>query len=314
MKIFVAIPSYRDQELLATVASIISKADNPKNLSFGMCQQDDVFVSFRQYRWTVRKINSKNYSPEQSLGLGWALSECFSMYGGEEFFLQVDSHTEMDQSWDTKILADYRLASAANGCPCVFSVYPDIYTLDDNGIRQLDQNGYLSRTRLIWGGSNIIPDGNALRLTNDQTPTPARYLNGGFMFGHGSFAGLIPYNPDVYFFGIEIYTTVRCYTHGFELYHPTKRICWHHYGDRARGVKIAPHHGNPVDESLRKIKSTERAERSQNIIVDFLSGRYTGPYGIGDKRSIQDFENYAGIDFKNRCYVTEEAKIGLYHH
>jgi hypothetical protein len=134
------------------------------------------------------------------------------------------------------------------------------------------------------------------------------------MFGHGSFSTLVPYNPDIYFFGIEIYTTVRCYTQGFELFHPTKRMCWHHYGDRKQGLKIAPHHGNPVDESLRKIKSTERAERSQNIIVDFLNGRYQGPYGIGDKRSIKDFESYAGIDFKNRCYVTEEAETGLYNH
>ena len=151
MKIFVAIPSYRDPELSDTVDSVIRKADRPKNLSFGICQQDDPdnFITLRQHRWSVRKINFKNYPAEQSLGLGWALNQCFSMYSGEEFFLHIDSHTEMEESWDTKIINDYRQAQQSAHQSCIFSVYPDIYSLDQNGQRVLDHNGYLSRTKLI---------------------------------------------------------------------------------------------------------------------------------------------------------------------
>lgn len=313
MKIFVAIPSYRDPELSDTVASVIAKADRPKNLSFGICQQDDPdnFITLRQHRWSVRKINFKNYPAEQSLGLGWALNQCFSMYSGEEFFLQIDSHTEMDESWDTKIINDYRQAQQSAHQPCIFSVYPDIYSLDQNLQRILDHNGYLSRTRLIWGPGNLIPDGNALRLES-QRPAKSRYLNGGFMFGDGSFAVNVPYNPDVYFFGIEIYTTVRCYTHGFDLFHPTQRMCWHHYGDRRNHSDVPPHHGNIVDESKRSVKFSQRAIDAEKIIIDLLLDRYSGSFGTGNERTVKDFEKYAGIDFANCRYITEEAETGLY--
>jgi len=316
MRIFVAIPSYRDRELSDTVASVIKKADHSRNLSFGICQQDDAknFVQFRQHRWSVRKINLHNIPAEESQGSGWALKNCFDMYDGEEYFMQIDSHTEMVESWDSKMLQDYALAKKITDLPCIFSSYPEIYTLDNDGKRNLKLDEYTSKTRLVWGDNQIIPDGNALPIQDDEKDQPlrARYLNGGFMFGDGSFAKKVIYNPECYFWGTEIYTTIRCYTHGFDLFHPTQQICWHHYGDRRQNPNFTPHHWNDVDDSKRSIKWSSRATASKEMIEKFLVGDYSGPYGVGTVRSLDDYQRYAQVDLVKRIYLTEEAEYARY--
>ncbi|MDX1383520.1 MAG: GlcNAc-transferase family protein, partial [Thermoanaerobaculia bacterium] len=91
--IFVAIAAYTDPELPRTLADASEKARNPDALSFGVCWQADPaapvpldrFRTDRRYRWVDTTI-------EASQGGPWARNIAQSLWRGEPYTLQIDSH------------------------------------------------------------------------------------------------------------------------------------------------------------------------------------------------------------------------------
>ena len=310
--IFVAVPAYRDAELSMTVDRMIAQADNPRRLSFGICQQDieSDWDLFKRYKGII-DVRLDNYLPEQSNGLCWALGKSHNLYNGEDYFLQIDSHLEFMEGWDTALLDIYQQFQNVESGPAVMASYPAAYTLDDQGDRVLEPHGYISKTRLHYEGTNPFPTGNAIYMGDTSRPVKARYLNGGFKFGHGNFSHQVPYDPDIIFWGTEIIATVRTWTHGFNLYHPNAKICWHHYGDRLNARKGRPHIWNNEDDAKRAVNYHVRNARAFDIARDILHGTYQGAYGVGTARSLADFEAYAGINFKTHDR-TAECESGNY--
>jgi len=312
--IFVAIPAYRDAELSMTVDRLIAQADHPRRLSFGICQQDieSDWVDFNRYKGIIN-FRLDNYLPEQSNGSGWALGKSHALYNGEDYFLQIDAHIECVSGWDTILLKTYEQFQQVQSGPAVMATYPAAYNLDANGNRVLDEFGYISKTRMVYDGSpsSTFPTGNAVYMGDTSRPVKARYLNGGFMFGHGSFSHQVPYDPDLIYWGVEIVTTVRMWTHGFNLYHPNAAFAWHHYGDRLNARKGRPHVWNTEDDAKRAVSYADRNARSYDIVNQILCGTYQGLYGVGTARSLQDFEAYAGINFQTH-ERTEECISGNY--
>jgi len=297
--IFVAIPAYRDAELAMTVDRLIAKADHPRRLSFGICQQDveSDWENFKRHK-DIIDIRLDNYLPEQSNGSGWALGKSHALYRGEDYFLQIDAHIELKESWDTILLDQYQQFQNVQSGLAVMASYPAAYTLNEQNDRVFQPYGYISKTRLHYEGNNLFPTGNAVYMGDTSRPVKARYLNGGFMFGHGSFSNQVVYDPDLIYWGVEIVTTVRLWTHGFNLYHPNVEICWHHYGDRLNPRKGRPHVWNEEDDSKREVNYHVRNAQSFDIVKSILHGTYQGNYGLGTVRSLADFEEYAGINFK----------------
>ena len=108
-KIFIQIASYRDPQLVPTIEDMIAKAKNPENLVFGLCWQYDetepvdMFDNNPQFR-----VSKHHYSESQ--GLGWARHITNTLYDGEEFTLQIDSHHRFVQDWDVIVLEDFNQA------------------------------------------------------------------------------------------------------------------------------------------------------------------------------------------------------------
>jgi glycosyltransferase involved in cell wall biosynthesis len=311
--IFIAIPSYRDAELSITVERVIDAADRPERLRFGICQQDKVsdWVDFGQIQQKAA-TRVLNFLPEESYGLCWALNKCHSLYEGEDYFLQIDAHSELIQGWDEILIKQHETCVEHSGSNSnILSSYPGDYVIDKDLKRTLVPHGYTAKTRLHYEGVIPFPTGNALPMQESARPLKARYLNGGFMFGHGSFSQKVPYNPEIVFWGTEILTTVRAYTSGFNLYHPSLPIGWHHYGERYIRGKGRPHTWNLFDDEKRPIKYEDRNKKSFEQVLQVLSGTYEGRYGLGSERSLQDFERYSGLNFASR-EQTPESESGDY--
>jgi hypothetical protein len=311
--IFVAIPSYKDVELSATVERMLLKSSNPRRLSFGICQQDDYddWINFNRYKGII-DVRMINYLPEQSMGSSWSLKESYNLYRGEDYFLQIDAHIEFVDNWDTILLEQYKQFQQVISGPAIMACYPAAYTVNPVGDRILQELGYISKTLLYYEKDRNFPQGQALPIGDRNRPVKARYLNGGFMFGHGSFCNKVVYNPEITFWGTEIATTVRAYTHGFNLYHPNAKVCWHHYGDRILSTKKGkPHIWNEEDNKKRLVKYNDLNTKSFSIIDELLTGKYEGEYGFGKERTLEDYERYAGINFKTK-ERTEECSSGNY--
>ncbi len=292
-KIFVHIASYRDPELQSTVDTLIKNADNPQNISVGICQQADPnrFITF-----PYNNVKCLNFDYLDSKGACWARYTAGTLYNNEEYFLQIDSHILMVEHWDTLLVEQVELASKLTTYKCIFAMYPTAYEIE-NGERVRGHPGL--GTTLIHEPIIDIPVGIAGPFTNSTVPTFCTFLNAGFMFGHGSFYLDCPYDPEIYFIGEEILNTLRAYTNGYDLFNPTVHFCWHlykHHNDpNAKDWNV---HWNEEDEKKRAIKyafyADRGAEKTRKIIRDEIPGY------LGTKRSLQDFEKYIGFSLTKK--------------
>ena len=106
MSIFISIASYQDPLLESTVFSAIHNADNPNNLVFCICDQSSNIKDLSAYN-AQSKIKYENVDPILSKGPCWARNRIQSLFQNEEFYLQIDSHTQFDKHWDTFLIENY---------------------------------------------------------------------------------------------------------------------------------------------------------------------------------------------------------------
>ncbi|GIS26844.1 MAG: hypothetical protein CM15mP127_12170 [Gammaproteobacteria bacterium] len=96
MSIFISIASYQDPLLESTVFSAIHNADNPNNLVFGICDQSSNIKDLSAYN-AQSEISMSTlilYFRRDHVGLRKSHQ---SLFQDEEFYLQIDSHTQFDK-------------------------------------------------------------------------------------------------------------------------------------------------------------------------------------------------------------------------
>jgi glycosyltransferase involved in cell wall biosynthesis len=303
-KIFVQIASYRDPELVPTVDDMISKAKNPKNLTFGICWQydetedTDVFNHMNNIR-----VSKHHYSESQ--GLGWARNKTNQLYQGEKYTLQIDSHHRFVQDWDEIVLEDYKQALKVSKKP-IITTYCTPFNPKDCSCKYdptpcLMSQYEFSSDKLLMSMPWYIQD------YKDRTNViRARTLSGHFFFVDGKFIKEVPYDPDIYFGGYTEETTlsVRAFTNGYDFFSPYRMVMWHEYTRNYR-KKHWDDHGT---ESQTKKTSGERdifaRNKTRQLFGQEDHGLDMGIYGLGSVRTLHDYEVYAGFDFKN-CRIQD---------
>ena len=104
--IFVSIASYRDNVCTKTVQSLYEMADNPNKVFVGLCQQNNnkedpecITNDIRnKYSNNIRIIRIPYFDAK---GPTWARYLCSTLWDGEEYYFQIDSHTKFVKGWDT---------------------------------------------------------------------------------------------------------------------------------------------------------------------------------------------------------------------
>lgn len=78
-------------------------------------------------------------------------------------------------------------------------------------------------------------DGVLVDLWDDKDkPLLGRFYSAHFAFTVGQFCKEVTHDPNYYFHGEEISIAARAYTHGYDIYHPHKVVCWHEYTRKGR--------------------------------------------------------------------------------
>src|SRR5262249_32298659 len=107
------------------------------------------------------------------------------------------------------------------------------------------------------------------------------------------FALDFPYDPALYFHGEEQSLALRLYTQGWSIYHPPGMPIYHLYEDGQRSRR--PMHW---EDDRARFPRLEAASRRR--LLDLISGKALGAYGLGSARSLDDFAAFSGIDYKRR--------------
>lgn len=98
-----SIVSYRDSEANPTVTDLFARAANPSRVSVGLVWQLDLDVARDEalYRSTPRggkelrggRVRSLLMPAADAAGPAWARRVAQSLWKGEKYLLQIDSHT-----------------------------------------------------------------------------------------------------------------------------------------------------------------------------------------------------------------------------
>jgi hypothetical protein len=298
-KIFVQIASYRDTELLPTLRDICSKSSGENELSFGIVWQKDDSESISEFESDsrVRIIDCKW---QDSKGLGWARSLTQSLYKDEDFTLQLDSHHRFCKDWDKILINIYNDLKLQSDKPLITS-YAASY--DPNNDKNLEPKVCKVLPHDFKSSGTIWFNPVGVKESIDK-PIFARFVSGHYFFTTGYHCNEYKYDPDLYFAGDEIALSVRSYTMGYDLYHPHKCVVWHHYGRNDRIKHWGDHNvSNKDNGTIEKTwmeRDTYSKQRIRQLLGEEDSGIDLGIYGLGNKRTLQDYERYCGFDFKNR--------------
>jgi hypothetical protein len=285
--IFVQIASYRDPELVPTLLDLLEKAKRPERISIGVVNQyagDDFDDNLKKVK---NKIRLLEIYYKESKGTCWARNLTQRLYLGEDYSLQLDSHHRFEKDWDETIISMYEELGDQKA---IFTMYPAPY-MPNWSYDQYSKDVYICRIKGFSADGKIEAYPDIFKdWKSASKPRKAAHVAAGFLFGRGEINNVL-YDPYLYFSGEEFSLAIRYFTHGYNLYHPHKLICYHYYTRNEQ----PKHWGDHKDWH----KYNEIATNRLNCLV----GRDScdlGQYGLGKERTINDWKDYSGIDFLNK--------------
>lgn len=299
-KIFISIASYRDPELIPTIQDCLAKARNPNNLYFGIFAQRDETETVDQLYGNHPNFRIDGCDWKDSKGACWARHLIQKkLFRDEGYYLQLDSHHRFIQDWDEYLI--YLMGIAESNKP-IIGTYGTTYW-PDRPEEDLKNEPYkISAFDTFTEDGDIIS--RPIYMSNHKNMgaelVTASLLSGHFIFTYGHFCREVMYDPNFYFRGEEITLSARAYTHGYDMFHPTKTIIWHEYLRVQRNKHWNDHtknNGFSLEAEDRNIRSKERQRKLLMMEPCNIDFRH---YGLGRQRSLHDYELWAGLDFKKR--------------
>jgi hypothetical protein len=300
-EIFIQIASYRDSELVPTIRDCINKSSGENRLTFGVVWQKGEEESLGEFSGVdnVKVIDVKWY---ESKGLGWARSLTQSLYNGESYTMQLDSHHRFAEGWDKTLIDMYEKLKNNSAKPFITSYLGGYDPVNDKVLNPtpckiLPHDFKESGT--IW--FNPV---HMIGYEKLNGPIRGILACGHFFFTSGDHCVEYKYDPDMYFAGDEITLSVRSYTLGYDIYHPHVATVWHHYGRNNQPKHWIDHNDKTKQSAIIDKTWGERDRYSKQRIRQLLGQADYGidlkEYGLGDTRTLNDYEKYSGIDLKNK--------------
>lgn len=301
MSIFISIASYCDPLLPFTVARAAANAQQPQALHIGIVDQSPAGPP-PQFQAAGARISYVRIEPAYARGPCWARAIAMSLYEGEDWYLQVDSHTDFDAGWDARLVS--LAAALAPGRPgLAITAYPQpFFVRDGQAWREaLDPHALASAVK---PGTGFSPDHPVLTFQAipqaTAQPVPGFHVGAGCLFAPGSFVSCFPYDPWMYFHGEEQAIAARLFTHGWDMFHVPGLPVFHLYNDAPGKTPPRPLHWDAAHDEHRPVPWTAFETRSRLRLASLLEGGVSGAYGLGRRRSMADYADFSGIDYSRR--------------
>jgi hypothetical protein len=304
MSIFVSIASYKDPETIPTVIDCYNKAKHKRDIRFGVLLQEDNGYSNKSLLDPNINIDFIEFDWRDSQGACWARHNIQKLFfNNEDYYLQLDSHHRFIENWDEKLINDIKILQLKYKKPIIGGYCPGYKPSDDKNLedKPMKITAFPDFTDLgdLMFMPKVIKNYEKLRTKNINY-IKARFLSGHFIFATTEFVKECPYDPLIYFRGEELSLSARAYTYGYDFFHPTTPIVWHEY-IRADQIKHWNDHtkDNGFLTTSDKRSSIGKGRVRQLLGMENSSIKFT-KYGLGKKRSLHEYELYAGLNFAQR--------------
>ena len=350
LTIFISIVSYRDPETLPTLTSLLTTASHPNRLHIGIVWQYHTTADTHLFH--PPPAPTSPFFPEAAGGLpavgqvrqlllgSWeargpmyarALAE--TVYDGEVFHMQIDSHMRFTRGWDSQLInTAYHAAGETRDARIVLTGYPADYeagsAVEEETQEGLDRDERINiMTATHFGNDGMLrlkgvplssqhrPPPPFAHLTTHPPPSPlpplipAYFLAAGLLFTTAALPTLLP-TPLSFpglFFGEEALLSVRAFTAGFRMYHclrPVVRHCW------SRGYRPSWRVDRAEGGEVEVREMEEEGERSRARVRRLLGGEEEDVEGLlGSERRVEEYWQWVGVDWQNKV-VSERAQRG----
>lgn len=304
-RIFVQIPSYRDRDCQYTVKDLFEKAAHPERIYVGICWQfmkdkdDECFQIPYPRKKQVRVIN---VDAKKSRGACWARSLTQTLWKGEEFTLQIDAHMRFEANWDTLLLSMWK---KCRNKKAILTGYPYEFPIMKNQYKWLPTMAVYKWSR---AGILLLQSVLCYHLSSSPSkPFPGAFISAGFLFASSKIINDVPYDPNLYFFGEEVTLSVRYWTHGYDIYHPNLICIYHDWDRNKRKTHFLDHRKLKIKLnrlSFARVKHILGTKKSTNFEVI----KEINIYGLGNKRTLEDYQRYSGVNFRKKTIKSKALK------
>lgn len=294
MSIFISIASYRDPEIIKTIKSLINNSSNSQELYFGIVSQD-ARNKHPDFNWLGERARVINMHYKDARGAGYARKLAMSLYNGQDYFLQIDSHMRFENKWDERMINILKEAQKeAKTNKVILSQFPapyialtdgsDYFLKDDENFWDFPSWTSVENT---WGG---FWSGKREKIEDLSKPHKTHTILAGYVFAPGEIVREVPYDERISFMGEELCFSIRAYTRGWELYAPNEMLCWHFY-KREESPKIWR------DNIIGKRSWNDIEMESQRVQERVLLGEEAGIFGVKDLKRYEEYQEMIGINF-----------------
>ena len=302
--IFIQLASYHDFELGKTMYDAIYKSSKFHDIHFGVhnCYYKENEIYVPQYP-NLRIVES--LAPE-NIGVGISRSIANSLYDGQDYYLQIDAHTRFEYNWDESLVNLINEYKEYGFDKPLITMYPGIWKYNNNLKEVVEYSVDVTSTGFIdkpeQFDETMIPNQTAIPPENWIYQ---KAIAGGFIFTTGDYAEL-GVNEKIMFLGEEILMSVRAYTHGYDLLIPDKHYVYHLYFEPESVFQknMRRHTWKDYPEEWAKLEAVSKAE-----VVDILTNQRVGPGALGTVRTLDEYGEYAGLDFVNRKLLIGESNV-----
>lgn len=300
--VFVSVVSYCDPLLEFTLKSAYSQASDPSRVFFGVVEQALPGAHLQLAAdWAQHQVRWLRVPALDARGPCWARALAMSLYQGEQWFFQVDSHTWFEPGWDQRLI-DWSRRCAALNPRHLLSCYPNPFQMIDGQpfatlvspqvlAHVVSQPGGFDAAHpvLMFEGVPVASDG----------PVPGFHVGAGCLWAPGGLVQELPYDPFLYFHGEEQAFALRAWTRGWDIFHIPAMPVYHQYTQA--GAAQRPMHWSPeLDAQRRQRSATLAAAANQRLAALLWQDADLGVYGLGSARSLADYAAFSGIDYPRR--------------
>ena len=317
--IFVSIPSYRDPECPRTLQDLYKKARYPERIYSLVNQQNypedqsaTNFPGSGRYQRNIRLYQVPANEAKGPIVARAQIEQNLYSKGEADYWLQVDSHMAFVKDWDVSMIQQHSMLPDPNHG--AITTFPPDFRQTSRQVPRLSLPTFIglhdfSKTR------QFPQQQRYMFRSFPKAPRKSLFYSAGFVFGPGEMVEEVPYdiNCNYLFLGEEISMNARLYTHGYDLFAPLTSLVYHLSSRAYRPTFWEQLHkknakANPKTRAERQMAEQLALQRLQNML--FFGENPGDGFGLGKKRTLQQFEDFIGVDLQNQV-ATPRSKLGI---
>lgn len=297
--IYVSVPTLEDPEYIHTIDMLFNNSSGQHEIFVGsaITSFDEWFEKTTNHLSKYKNLTFIKLDPQTQSGVGNGRYYSFTAYSGQDYAMQLDAHTKIEQDWDIKVIDIYNKSlQYTNSDKVILTCYLGQYEYEKNGEYSYEDgiptviDAKPMYTSFAPGNKNNkppIPNWIVTPLFDvgehllDKPFIPSPMFCGQFAFSDGRFAQNSGVEKNAIFLDEELMQTANLLDMGYALVYPNTDLPFTH-------LYFWPGQSNKRQQVIDVVDSTRISKDQQNY-MNFMTKR-------ANRSKVERFKAYTGIN------------------